>query len=218
MCLIVSACNPAATPTEVKPPATNTPIPPIPTVTPTPLPPMVTANEQVNCYSGPGENGYVLVTAIESGTQMEVVGKDASGKYWIVIDPKSNKGCWVESQYTSTQGETSALPVRIPAPTMVARPNPPEKLKATYHCAKKNSWTFEASIVITWDDKSDNETGFEIYKNGNLWKTVEANATQIVENFEAYHPIYGSTNYTILAFNDVGKSTRVEKLVQYHCP
>jgi hypothetical protein len=221
LCLIASACGPTAAPTEFTPAATNTntPLPPTPTETSTPLPPMVTTNQQVNCYSGPGENGYELVAAIESGTQMNVVGKDASGKYWIVMDPKSNKGCWVESQFTSAQGETNALPNLVPAPTVVARPNAPGNFAISYKCESDRG---VRSVVfhLEWEDKSNNEEGFEIFRNGISIKKVEANITEAVDNLMIVIevPSTGSINYTILAFNNIGKSTRVEKVIQYHCP
>jgi hypothetical protein len=229
--LIISACSPVATQTQIPPINTSTPIPqstqtkiPVPTETPTPspLPPVVSANEQINCYSGPGENGYIRLATFESGEQMDVVGKDASDQYWIVIDRKSNKGCWVESQYTSAHGETHMLPNLIPPPTTVLRPNPPENLKITFKCEKVfyryRNHNFRVIITISWEDKSDNETGFEIYKDTNPWKTNEENNTQVIEIIESERTIYNSTTYTVFALNDVGKSTRVEKSIQYSCP
>jgi uncharacterized protein YgiM (DUF1202 family) len=148
ICLIASACSPA-TPTVIVPQATETSLsPPVPTATTTPLPPMVTADQPVNCYSGPGEDGYTLVVALEKGQQMNVFGKDSSGNYWIVIDFKSNKGCWVESQYTTAQGETNTLPNLIPQPTVVILPNPPENLNITYTCKKAGTISHKSKTLM----------------------------------------------------------------------
>lgn len=222
--LTMAACSSTPAPTEVTMPATETLTPsatPFPTATQTPLPPVILANEQVNCYSGPGENGYLLVATFESGEQMDVVGKDATGQYWIVMDSKSNKGCWVESQYTSMQGFQETLPVLIPAPTITTRPNSPQNIDVTYTCEKGGKpWNsyFYLSILITWVDTSSNETGFEVYKNGNLWQTIDANVTQAQEVLQSEHVIMGSATYTVLAFNETGNSTRIEKTITYHCP
>lgn len=212
-------------PAELAPAATqtHTPIPPTSTVAPTvtPLPPVVSAKEQVNCYSGPGENGYKMVATFESGEQMDVVGRDASGTYWIVMDKKSNKGCWVESQYISLQGEAGSLPYLIPPPTTVSRPNAPEGVEITYRCEKTGpAWdrSYHIAITITWIDTSNNEKGFEVYKEGKLWKTFEANITEAKEDLNSKLKVYGNTTYAILAFNEVGKSVRVEKVFTYLCP
>jgi hypothetical protein len=163
-----------------------------------------------------------MVATFESGEQMNAVGKDASDQYWIVIDPKSNKGCWVESRYISIQGEISALPNLIPPPTSVSKPNAPEIIDVTYLCQRNKNryggYTFLATITITWKDTSNNETGFEIYKNGNLWKTFDANVVQTYDEIQSRQNVVGNNIYTILAFNDAGNSLRAEKTLNYHCP
>lgn len=224
ICLTMAACSSTPAPTEVTTAATETLVPsatPFPTATQTTLPPMIQVNEQVNCYSGPGENGYQLVVTFERGEQMDVVGKDASNQYWIVMDSKSSKGCWVESQYTTGQGIKETLPVLIPAPTVTTRPASPQNIDVTYTCEKGGKpWNsyFYLSIYITWIDTSSNETGFEVYKNGNLWQTLETDVNQAQEGIESEHVIMGSATYAVLAFNDTGNSNRVEKTITYHCP
>ncbi|MEW6713211.1 MAG: hypothetical protein AB1403_25550, partial [Candidatus Riflebacteria bacterium] len=192
ICLAGSACSPATTPRPAEPASaatqSQTPIPPTSTVTPTvpPLPPVVSAKEQANCYSGPGENGYNLIATFENGDQMDVVGRDSSGTYWIVMDKNSNKGCWVESRYISIQGEVGALPNLIPPPTTVSRPDAPGGIEITYTCEKtrpsRERAVYHIAITITWIDASNNEKGFEIYKEGKLWQTFEANSTEAKED------------------------------------
>jgi hypothetical protein len=229
--LIISACSPIATQTQIPPTGTNIPVQAqptwtaTPTATPTPLPLLITINEQANCYGGPDKDGYALIAVFEKGEQVDLVGKNTSGKYWIVIDHKSNKGCWVESQYTVAQGAINTLPILIPAPTVSSRPSPPENLVVSFKCTKIHhqgsliSWqTFLTTITITWSDTSNNEKGFEISRNGNPWRTFEANTTQTSEDIESKLAMYGDISYSVFAFNDAGKSLRVEKVLTYHCP
>lgn len=225
ICLMITACG--STSAETVTDAANIRVSSTPTMMPfststlTPLPPVVMVNKMADCYGGPGGAGYQLVATFEGGEQLDVVGKNESDQYWIVIDPKSNKGCWIESQYTTMHGTAETLPVLLPAPTMALRPNAPEAIDVEIKCSKGGTVrlsSFTLTILITWTDTSDNETGFEIYKNGNLWQTLDANVTQIYEELSSEHVITGAATYTILAFNDTGNSTRVEKTVTYHCP
>lgn len=220
-CLLLSACaSPTPTPVTIVPTGTATPMPTI-TPSPVPLPPILAANEHVNCYSGPGETGYVLVATFEQGDQMDVVGRDSSNGYWIVIDRKGGKGCWIEQKYATVEGQVDSPPALVPPPTVVARPKAPSNLDIKFNCQRSGPSyrsILNLAITITWEDNSTNEGGFEIYKNGNLLKTLDADMTEAHNDIQSDRTILGSAVYEVLAFNGVGKSTRITKTVTYHCP
>ena len=192
----------------------------MPTVAPssTPLPPAFAAKESANCYSGPGETSYVLVTTFEQGEKIDAIGRDSSNMYWIVMDPKSGKGCWIEQKYVTAQGEVYTLPALVPPPTVVARPNAPSNLEITFKCQKTVEYydtVYQLAITLTWEDKSTNEIGFEVYENGKLWQTLDADTTEAYGDMQSGRTMHGVIDYEVLAFNEVGKSTRVAKKVTY---
>ncbi len=220
-CLLLSACV-SPTPTSVPIALTGTATP-MSTITPslTPLPPFLTVNEHINCYSGPGETEYVLVTTFEQGDQVDVVGQDSSNGYWIVIDRKGDKGCWIEQKHATVEGQVNSLPALIPPPTVVARPKAPSNLDIKFSCQRSGPSyrsILNLAITITWEDNSTNEDGFEIYENGNLLRTLDANTTEAHNDIQSDRTILGSAVYEVLAFNGIGKSTRITKTVTYHCP
>ena len=178
---------------------------------------MASAKEKVDCYGGPDENGYPLVAMFETGETMEIVGRDESAGYWIVMDTKSGKGCWVKSQSVQTQGAVEPLPILIPAPTVAARPNAPGNLEATPLCQKDHGVHF--SVILNWEDKSNNETGFVIYRNGKKLVTLDANTTRYeVETLVGGNQLSIHSDYEVFAFNSMGNSTRVQISFIGHCP
>ncbi len=122
-----------------------------------------------------------------------------------------------------TETLTPPPPTETPVPTP-ARPNAPENLTINFTCAaspkRYGLQVFEVAVSLTWEDKSNDEQGFEIYKFGNLLKTVKANTTDFSDSFATGKgtPLYGNIEYTILAYNDQGKSLRIKKVVHYSCP
>lgn len=221
VCLLLSACSsPTPAPEPVVSTETATPLP-VATPSPTPLPPVLSADGPVNCYNGPGETGYILIASFEQGEQMDAVGRDASNGYWIVMDRKSGKGCWVEQNKVKIEGETASLPALVPPPTVVARPNAPSNLEITFKCKKTVEYydtVYKLAITLTWEDQSSNEMGFEVYENGKLWQTLGANTTEAHGDMQSGRTMHGVINYEVLAFNEVGKSARVAKKVTYQCP
>ena len=79
-----------------------------------------------------------------------------------------------------------------------------------------NGPNFNHSGVLSWEDKSDNETGFNIYVNGALVATVAANATSYnVAPFGPFAPGIGSI-FGVEAYNAAGKADI--KTVTKGCP
>ena len=65
-----------------------------------------------NCRSGPGM-GYQVVDGVFVGQTVEVLGKDASGAYYIVKSPQG-RVCWLWSHYATLNGDADFLTVMTP--------------------------------------------------------------------------------------------------------
>lgn len=78
-------------------PATNTIS--APTLTPTPQNPLVTTTAY--CWSGPTNNTlkYEVVSSIQAGTRVQLLGRGIVDGWWIVRDPRYNDPCWIQQQY-----------------------------------------------------------------------------------------------------------------------
>lgn len=80
--------------------------------------PTISADLDTNCRQGPGKDypevGFLLV-----GQQSTVHGKEPSGNWWYIEDPrKPGQFCWVWEGSTQVTGDTSSVPI-------VAAPPPP---------------------------------------------------------------------------------------------
>lgn len=95
---------------------------PSPTFTPTPviISVRVTA-ELINCRNGPG-TVYDSVTQIQQGRVLRAVGRNDSNTWRYVSDP-GNPGnfCWVSSDVTQADDDTSLLPVVQASATIVTK-------------------------------------------------------------------------------------------------
>lgn len=74
-------------------------------------------------------------------------------------------------------------------------------------------------MYLEWEDRSNNETGYEIHKFGSFLEIIEADRTSYTDSFGTGNgvPESGSVSYVILAFNEHGKSLRVEEKINYSC-
>lgn len=130
-----------------------------------------------------------------------------------------------------TETPTPLPPTETPTPTP-APPAPPEDFEARANCKKVvvkhteewdgwlfywNETNYDFVADLSWEDKSDNETGFEIFKDGVSIKTLDADTTEFRDAFTVPQATTGNVIYLIQSFNDVGKSTRVEIKVTYVC-
>ena len=109
----------------------NTPPPPTPTANPvtqpaptlspeppTPIPveiPVQVTAQLANCRFGPGIV-YLTLNEISNGRTLTAVGRNDTSTWWQVEDPINPGGrCWVSSEVTDEEGDTSLLPI-VPAP------------------------------------------------------------------------------------------------------
>ncbi len=133
--------------------------------------------------------------------------------------------------FTATQTKTpvptntfapSKTPTFTPPPSL---PNAPEKFYADAACSAVIAhsyvyYKYEYVAYLHWTDQSDNETGFEITRNGDLVTTVEPNTKEYKDTFTITTPYkrYDVTaTYTIQSINAAGKSEIVELFITLTC-
>ena len=73
----------------------------------------------------------------------------------------------------------------------------PGDLRYTYDCT-----TGSVNINLSWVDKSSNEDGFRIYRDGNKVGEVTAGVT----SYSEVVPGTGTFEYTVAAFNGTGEA------------
>ncbi len=180
---------------DTPPPPTPIPATAIQTIpTPTPLPPTpipvtipvkVTA-ELANCRFGPGIV-YLTLNEIKNGRTLTAVGRDTTSNWWQVEDPINPGGyCWVSSEVTEEEGDTSFLPI-VPAPfvtvTKVELRVEPNRIVVGCNEFPQTVF-FEAAIttngptLLTWQWEASNGVVSDV---GTL--IYEESGTQLINEF-----------------------------------
>jgi hypothetical protein len=199
---------------------TQTPsLPPTATLTITPSTPMVSVSVNTNCRSGPGVV-YDLIGALVVGEKAVVVGKYSPTNYWIINNPDRTGTCWLWGEYATVTGNTAGLPEFTPPPTPTpsitpsptvtvtpALPAAPSNLSYSASCTPPPLVVF-LGATLSWQDNSNNEDGFRIYRSGTLAATVGPNTTT--------YAVTSAGIYAVEAYNAFGTSSRVETTVA--CP
>lgn len=186
------------------------------TLTPTSAVPMVSVSENTNCRTGPGVI-YDLVGALLVGEQAVVVGKYTVGNYWIINNPNGSGTCWLWGQYATVTGNTLGLPEYAPPPTPTPQPPAsPKNFKVTKNCVPLPGLPlkFNYVMILNWEDQSDNETGYRVYINDTLYKTLDADVTQ--SGFAIVQVPGVPFKFGVEAFNSTGPSDRKSETVS--CP
>ncbi|MBV6395451.1 MAG: hypothetical protein HFACDABA_01027 [Anaerolineales bacterium] len=191
--------QPNATPTAGGSAATSTP------GTGTPGATLLTVDSNTNCREGPGTT-YKVVIVLVAGTQYQMIGRTEDNQYWIVTEIGKPASCWIPAEMSNAFGNTSLLPLVTPsAPTASASGSPaaPTGLKYTYSCAYNADASYTITVKLGWSDRSDNEQGFYVYRNGALIATLPANTS-------AYTDIFVGTAsqaniYQVASFNVTGQ-------------
>jgi hypothetical protein len=110
-------------PTESSTPVSITDTPSAPTSTPTLQNPLVTTTAY--CWSGPADKTlkYELISSIQAGTRVQLLGKGIVDGWWIVRNPRYNDPCWIQQEnvqidpgYDLSMLKTFAVPW-TPTPT-----------------------------------------------------------------------------------------------------
>jgi len=208
---IAQSSQPAATDLP-----TSTPFPTdTPTITPTSTStvPMASVSVDTNCRTGPGII-YDRVGGLLVGEEAVVVGKFSSGNYWIINNPDSSGTCWLWGEYATVTGNTAGLPeyTQPPTPTPTYTPtptipDPPTNISVSKTCTPLVLPQYLLASIISWEDKSNNETGFNVYRDGVLLTTVGPDTTTLNDtyNINMGTPVI----YGVEAVNATGASTRI---------
>ena len=207
--LVISCSFPslvAPTSTVPAPPVSSaTPLPPPPTAEPTSLPPSVTADMTIGCLTGPGD-AYEMAVELQAGEQAEILGK--SEGFWVV-KTASGAECWVADQGVTTAGEIAAVPDIEPPPMPApAAPAPPTDLQSIDALCTVDKSLKPAKLInqfhLTWQDMSNNEDGFRVYRDGDRIAELPADKTDVIDKIVASnnHAHY----YYVTAYNTMGES------------
>ncbi|MBL8050610.1 MAG: hypothetical protein JNM46_05255 [Anaerolineales bacterium] len=188
-----------------------------PGASPTPSVPTVSVSTNTNCRTGPGLV-YDLLGGLNVGQTAEIVGKNSSTGYWIIKLPNSATICWLFPQYATVSGNTANLPeypvpptptpTKTSTPTSTPTPSAPvavDNLTMTMACPNANH-----SGTLNWNDKSNNEDGFNIYANGVLLASIPANSTSynVAAAPGGPFPLGIASIFEVEAFNAAGKSPK----------
>ena len=197
------------------------------TLTPSPSITTITVSADTNCRGGPGKE-YDNLGALLLNETAEVVGKNTITNYWIINNPGKSGTCWLWGEYATVSGNTAGLTEYAipptPTPTATSTPTatptlaPPaavENVSVAKVCLPLVLPTYNYTGTLSWEDKSNNEKGFNIYLNGALFGSVGPNVTVYAIPplpFVAGTPM----KLGVEAFNDAGKSAT--KDVTFACP
>ena len=200
---------------EQQPLATATDGGPAPTIQPnatptlgtgTPGAALLTVDSNTNCREGPGTS-YKVVIVLVPGTNYQMISRTEDNQYWIVTEIGKATSCWVPAEFSNANGNTSLLPVITPsAPTALASGSPaaPTGLKYNFNCAFNADGSYTINVSLGWTDRSDNEQGFYVYRNGALIATLGAGTTSYTDIFVGTGS--QANTYQVASFNATGQS------------
>ena len=175
---------------------------PVPIFTPTPTSaPAATLRENANCRIGPG-TGYNVAAILSKGATVNVAGRIADSTWLQVEDPKTAKPCWIAASLLEIPFDPALLPV-VQVPPL---PNAPGSFQTAGLTCSPNLKDF--AVDLSWIPPGG-QTGFRLYRNGELIATLGADATSYVD--EA--PKDTALTYEVEAFNAYGRSPRTTLVV-----
>ena len=149
---------------------------PIPIWTPTPSqagPFLVTLLENANCRKGPA-TFYDLETVESKGDQVLATGRTQAADWLQVETSKSKKLCWISAGLLDIPFD----PKLVPVATFPSLPGAPGPLTAKSACDAKLK---DFPVDLSWSAPGG-ETGFRLYRNGELIATLGAGVTSFTDN------------------------------------
>lgn len=147
-----------------------------PTITPTYSTPMLTVLEQTNCREGPGQ-AYKVVFTYLAKKKLEIAGRYDPANYWLVKSADSKTGtCWLWGEYVEVTGSYWVVPSVTPPPTATIAPPQPPSATWNFSCSA-GTMTF----TMEWTDKAADETGYRVFRDGEMVAELPANSTSFAE-------------------------------------
>jgi predicted outer membrane repeat protein len=177
----------------------SVPLPP--NAQPGPLTVLAVFMVNANCREGP-DTRYDVVTSLLAGDQAVVHGQGGPNyPNWKYIELPNVPGafCWISDSTVQYVGPVGEVPVITPPP-LPRVPNAPSGLSIQRRVCSSNGF----SLRLVWGDNSNNEDGFNIYRNSQLIATVGPNVTA----YNDTPPMNTSLVYTVEAFNSAGASAQ----------
>jgi hypothetical protein len=211
---------------EVSPSPTNTETPPSesadptetsePTLTPTSEPQPSAMIGDSLCWVGPG-SPYDVISNVTAGTTVEIIGIGDKQGWFVIKNPLYSVPCWVPENKVAVDPQIAlsilevfpvpllVLPTDTSAPAPPPPPPPAPSPPAAPNQLVANTTTCNSSdyaVTIQWNDNSNNETGYRVYRDGGNIATLGAGATSYVD-----HPPYsGPHTYLVEAYNGAGSA------------
>jgi hypothetical protein len=194
---LASQPTPLSTPTQKLAPET-----PIAQITSTPNLVEARANfdDAINCRVGPGVN-YDRVFQTKAGDSFKIVGFFPPN-FWVISTTAGE--CWVPGEFTTPVGNTKAVPtVTLPPTPLGGAPDAPS--------FSKNGWEWfcdgagQVEVKLSWNDNSNTEKGYRIYRNEELVTELAANSTYFTEVIA--YPGGQGLLYRVEAFNESGTAS-----------
>ncbi len=175
---------------------------------------MLTVLEQTNCRTGPGQDYEVVFTYLPN-EKLEILGRYEIENYWLVKSDKSPTGnCWLWGEYVQVSGSYWVVSSVTPPPTStLAPPNAPSFQSWDYLC-EFNGVNNDLTVTLKWSDKSGNEIGFRLYRDGELISELPANTTSYIDKFAVNSG--ENVNYRLDAYNSTG--TASDTTSSFSCP
>ena len=85
--------------------------------TATKKPSLVINKDDSKCRSGPGPD-FKVIASYNTGTTVDLVGKDSADSYWLVKDPTSLDICFIQAGDSTPGGSYENLPEVTPQPVV----------------------------------------------------------------------------------------------------
>lgn len=108
----------------------------------------------------------------------------------------------------------------IPIGPLILVPKDPTNVDISRTCADLTKpgdlfQTFKQTTTFTWTDASNNETGFNIFKDGQKVAALAANTQKYIDEFTVLLPKIPTVTYGMQAFTNSGTSNVVTATVSY---
>ncbi len=172
-------------------------------LTGTPTATILTVDSNTNCRAGPGAS-YAVVIVLVPGTTYQMIARTQDNKYWVVTEIGKSNPCWVPAEFSNAYGNVNQLSVTTPsaATSSVGAVLPPGGLKYLYDCVY-NGIPGNIQVILQWSDRSNNETGFRVYRDGTVVVDLAANSTTYTDYFTGSTTV--TYTYRVSAFNAAGE-------------
>jgi hypothetical protein len=200
----------AAALTASAPPTTVTVSVPTITITPSYVKPELRFDDDTNCRGGPGIR-FTLVRIFKAGEIAEPIGLPLQGNYWLVKSPSGSDICWVVGDFATPSGSVTQLPKMTIPPTYTALPVPiaPRLKSWDYSCAYANN-ACTVTVILVWEDLTDNESGYNIYRNSELIASLAPNANTFTD--VTYLGYDQAVTYYVEVYNADGLRARTQDI------